>query len=270
MKTFTSRLLAAFMLALCAMLAPQPTTAAPLLDDGPRITLSVRDVPLREFMAKVEQSTAYTFFYSSSVLENAGTVTVEAADEPLESLLHRVFDGSGRTFEIVGNKIAIKLASESKSAAGDAVATDATAAKAQNNAPERPHTVKGIVKDENGTPMGGVGVMIVGTLNGVITEADGRYTVSVTPSQELQFSFLGYKDETVKVGSRTEINVSMQNATQAMEQVVVTGTRYQARGEVARLCHDQTRRRPFRQLRHLCQLAGRSYGTGCWLGHRPF
>ena len=223
MKTFTSRLITALVLVLCAMLAPQPTEAAPLLDDVPRVTLSVHEVPLREFMSKVEQSTGYTFFYSSSVLDDAGTVTVEANDEPLDGLLQRVFAGTGRTAEIVGNKIAIRLAADAK----PATPNGATATSSSANAPaakvaERPHTVKGVVRDEKGAPMGGVGVMIVGTLNGVITEADGRYTVSVLPSQELQFSFLGYKDETVKVGSRTEINISMQNAAQAMEQIVVT------------------------------------------------
>lgn len=225
MKTFTLRLCAVLLFALCATSVPQRVMATPSSDDGARITLSVHDVPLREFMAKVEQLSRYTFFYSSSVLDNAGTVTVDADNEPLESLLHRVFDGSGRTFEIVGNKIAIKLTAEAKRTTNDAPATASAtthSAMAQPAKSEQPHTVKGVVRDEKGQPMAGVGVMIVGTLNGVITETDGRYTVSVQPSQQLQFSFLGYKDEVVSVGSRTEINVAMTNETQAMESVVVT------------------------------------------------
>ena len=86
----------------------------------------------------------------------------------------------------------------------------------------KPHKVSGIIRDENGNPMIGVGVIIVNTLQGVVSGLDGRYEIKVAPNQELQFSFLGYKEETVKVGTRTEVNVSLVPEAQAMESVVVT------------------------------------------------
>ena len=65
-----------------------------------------------------------------------------------------------------------------------------------------PHWVTGTVLDEEGKPMAGVGVIIPATLQGVITDADGKYKIQAKPENELQFSFLGYKDYTVKVGDR--------------------------------------------------------------------
>ena len=50
-------------------------------------------------------------------------------------------------------------------------------------------TVRGTVTDETGQPVIGAGVVEVGTTNGVVTDADGRYTISVKgPASVLQFS----------------------------------------------------------------------------------
>ena len=86
----------------------------------------------------------------------------------------------------------------------------------------KPHIVKGTVLDQNGKPMAGVGVIIPTTLQGVVTDIEGKYEIKATPVQELQFSFLGYKTEQVKVGTRTTINISMVEEAQAVEQVIVT------------------------------------------------
>ena len=85
-----------------------------------------------------------------------------------------------------------------------------------------PHWVTGTVLDEEGKPMVGVGVIIPATLQGVITDADGKYRIQAKPENELQFSFLGYKDHTVKVGERAVIDVSMVSEGQALDAVVVT------------------------------------------------
>ena len=86
----------------------------------------------------------------------------------------------------------------------------------------KPHVVRGKVLDQNGKPMAGVGVIIASTLQGVVTDINGNYEIKATPVQELQFSFLGYKTESVKVGSRTTIDISMVEEAQAVEQVIVT------------------------------------------------
>jgi len=92
------------------------------------------------------------------------------------------------------------------------------AASAQNNA----RTIKGKIIDEENLPMPGVGVLVVGTLNGVISDENGDYSIIATPDQELQFSFLGFKTETIKVGDRTVINLTMKSDAQVMESAVVT------------------------------------------------
>ena len=92
----------------------------------------------------------------------------------------------------------------------------------QSQEAAKPHIVRGKVLDQNGKPMAGVGVIIASTLQGVVTDINGNYEIKATPVQELQFSFLGYKTESVKVGSRTTIDISMVEEAQAVEQVIVT------------------------------------------------
>lgn len=82
--------------------------------------------------------------------------------------------------------------------------------------------VTGTVYDENRQPMPGVGVLVAGSLNGVVTDIDGKYAITVDKGQELQFSFLGYKTETMVVGNSNVVNLTMQTDAQVMESAVVT------------------------------------------------
>lgn len=85
-----------------------------------------------------------------------------------------------------------------------------------------PMRVTGTVQDEEKQPLPGVGVMIAGSMNGVVTDVNGKYAITVKKGQELQFSFLGYKTETVVVSKSDVVNVIMQTDAQVMESAVVT------------------------------------------------
>ena len=82
--------------------------------------------------------------------------------------------------------------------------------------------VTGTVYDENKQSMPGVGVLAAGSLNGVVSDIDGKYAITVNKGQELQFSFLGYKTESVIVGNSNVINVTLRTDAQVMESAVVT------------------------------------------------
>lgn len=98
----------------------------------------------------------------------------------------------------------------------------ATISQSSQDSTSQAHFVTGTVLDENGKPMIGVGVIIQSTLQGVVTDNDGKYKIKATPEQSLEFSFIGYKTEVIQVGSRTTIDVSMKTEAQAVESVVVT------------------------------------------------
>ncbi len=203
------------MLLVVAVVLRTPSAYAATTQQTPTISISVKDMPLRDFLSNIEQKCDYTFFYSSSVLDGTGVVSIDAKNKTIDQILDEALRGTGRTFEIVGNKIAIKLSSE-------APKTSATQTQTVSAKSDAPHTVSGTILDENGRPMPGVGVIVVGTLSGTVTDVNGKYSIKAAPSQTLQFSFLGYEDKSAKVGTQTDISFSMRNSAQALESVVVT------------------------------------------------
>ena len=73
-------------------------------------------------------------------------------------------------------------------------------------------SVSGIVMDDTNEPVIGAAVMVKGTTIGVITDIDGRYTISTPADGILSFSYVGLKDKEEKVNGRTTINIIMQTA----------------------------------------------------------
>lgn len=94
--------------------------------------------------------------------------------------------------------------------------------------------VSGQVTDaETGEPIPAVNVVVLGTMIGTSTDANGDYSLNVPDDGEvLQFSFLGYKTLEVAVDGRSEINVSLEADLLALDDIVVVGYGTQQRQEV--------------------------------------
>ena len=84
-------------------------------------------------------------------------------------------------------------------------------------------TVKGQVKDGAGEPLMAAAVAEVGTSNGVATDLNGNYTITVASDATLQFSFMGYNTVTEPVRGRTTINVTLSEDVELLDEVVVVG-----------------------------------------------
>jgi len=83
--------------------------------------------------------------------------------------------------------------------------------------------VTGTVIDPDGEPAIGASVTLKGHNNGVVTDIDGKYSISVdNDSQSLVFSMVGAKPQTIKVGSRSVIDVTLESDTETLGEVVVT------------------------------------------------
>lgn len=82
--------------------------------------------------------------------------------------------------------------------------------------------VTGTVIDETGAPLPGVSVVIKGTTVGASTDFDGKYAIDASNDATLLFSYIGYAEQEVAVGSRTNIDVTMEPSAQSLDEVVVT------------------------------------------------
>jgi TonB-linked SusC/RagA family outer membrane protein len=85
--------------------------------------------------------------------------------------------------------------------------------------------IKGKVTDvQSGEPMPGVNIQVKGTTAGVITDANGEFTLTATdPNAVLVVSFVGYNSQEIPLGGRTVIDVAMTAQTTALDEVVVIG-----------------------------------------------
>lgn len=83
-------------------------------------------------------------------------------------------------------------------------------------------TVSGVVSDEKGTPMVGVTVLVKNTNIGRITGIKGEYRLEIPANSVLVFSYMGYTTEERHVGTQTQINVTLTEQAQAINDVVVT------------------------------------------------
>ena len=94
-------------------------------------------------------------------------------------------------------------------------------------------SISGIVTNNNGEPLPGVTVLIVGTINGTTTNIDGYYSISnVSDGAILQFSFVGMDEQEVLVGNQTVINIIMLDDMVGLNEVVVIGYGSQSRKDV--------------------------------------
>lgn len=85
----------------------------------------------------------------------------------------------------------------------------------------------------DGTGLPGVNVIVPGTSSGASTDTKGNYTLSLPAgAKSVLFSFIGYEPQTITVGDKTVINVSLSATTKGLGEVVVVGYGVQTRRDV--------------------------------------
>ena len=200
------------------------------------VTLTVERAPLAPGLKKIEAQTYYTFFFNNELVGKAAPVTLSVKQAPVPDVLAKIFAGSDLTYEFREDKILIKRkksdkpatqAQESETAGtvgGQTAGVDrqVTPPQQKNTASAAPALVQGVVRDDTGQPVAGVSVIVKGSLVGAVTESDGSYRIKARPSDQLSFSFLGYKTQDIYVGSKTTIDVRLVSTAQAIDDVVVT------------------------------------------------
>ena len=83
--------------------------------------------------------------------------------------------------------------------------------------------ISGVVSDDSGVPLPGVNVVIKGTNIGTTTDFNGNYSINASDSDVLTFSFVGFIDGEIEVGSADSFDLSLQIGSDELEEVVLTG-----------------------------------------------
>ncbi len=93
--------------------------------------------------------------------------------------------------------------------------------------------VSGVIRDKStNETLPGVSVLEKGSKNGVTTNMDGKYELSVTPGATLVISYIGMKPAEVKVGNTSIVNVLLESSNEVIDEVVVVGYGQQKRANL--------------------------------------
>jgi TonB-linked SusC/RagA family outer membrane protein len=79
-----------------------------------------------------------------------------------------------------------------------------------------------VTSSEDGSPLPGVNVLIMGTTEGVITDMDGNYRISVPEGATLGYSYIGFAGQEIAVGNQSVIDVVLASDATELQEVVVT------------------------------------------------
>ena len=98
---------------------------------------------------------------------------------------------------------------------------------------QQQNTVTGTVTNvQNGQPLAGVTVRVVGGAANAVTDAAGRYSIQAPANGALSFNFVGYAAAQVNVGNRSTVDVQLTASVVKLEELVVTGYQTQRRADI--------------------------------------
>ncbi|HET8735470.1 MAG TPA: TonB-dependent receptor [Pricia sp.] len=84
-------------------------------------------------------------------------------------------------------------------------------------------TVSGTVSDDQGVPLPGASIVQKETSNGVTSDFDGNYTITLPTNSILVFSYIGMESQEISVDSQTDIDVRLKPSATGLDEVVVIG-----------------------------------------------
>ncbi len=185
-----------------------------------KVSLEAQDQEVKKVLNLIEKQAGVRFIFSSKLIQSGRKITIQKSNQELSKVLNDLLVPLGLMYEVSGKNIVIRpSAANAPPPAGAEVSLIPGFSKPADIA------VKGqIIDAETKDPLPGVNVLVKGTQTGTSSDANGNYTLNIPDANAtLVFSFVGYEPTEVKVGSRTEINVSMKTDLKSLEEVLVVG-----------------------------------------------
>lgn len=171
-----------------------------------KLNLNLQNIAVKDALKQIEEQTEFSFMYNASKIDVDRKINLNVSNTSLDEILKMVFEGEEVSFKIIDRNIII-TPSVSGSSSG-----------------QQQKSVSGKVTDASGGPLPGVSVVVKGTTNGTITDANGNYSLSKTAGNSiLQFSFVGMKTQEIPVSGKTAINVTLVEDAIGLDEVVAIG-----------------------------------------------
>lgn len=182
------------------------------------ISLRVKNAPLSEVFATIEQQSGYTFFYSDKIVNTSRRVTIDAQGEDVLVTLGKIFENENIKCSIIDGNIVLEEGAVPKQ--------PTSVASAKSN-----HFV-GYVVDKNGEPVIGATIISLSNMaNATIVDVNGRFELAVSKGEKLELSCVGYASQVITAGKSGE-KFTLKEDFQMLEEVIVVGYGTQRRSDV--------------------------------------
>lgn len=179
--------------------------SASVYSQSTTLSLDLKDRTVKEVLQTIEEHSDFRFFYNEKFVDLNRKVSIFSENKSVENILNEVFTGTNISFKVMGNNLIIITPAEGTTQI------------------HQIKSVSGKVTDSSGVSLPGVSVSIKGTTNGIVTDTEGKFSLSNIPSNAtLTFSFVGMKTQEISVEKQDVINVTMRDETIGINEVVVT------------------------------------------------
>lgn len=168
-----------------------------------RISVHLKNAPITDVFKEIQSKTGFDFFYKNEQIPQNKKINVDKQNATVIEILEDVLKNTGLEYKIVDEDIVISPIPKKQ---------------------EVKKKITGVVADAQGIPLPGVSVVVEGTTRGTVTDFDGNYEIdNVSDEQTLIFSFIGMTSQKLAIATSTDFNITLQDDTQGLEEVVVVG-----------------------------------------------
>jgi TonB-linked SusC/RagA family outer membrane protein len=172
------------------------------------VRISNKQLTIGQFFKEVQRQTSFKFSYDSKKVDRFTLLTFEHTKGTVEDFLKEASKQSILSFRQYNNSI--DVLKDDQRVVASILAED-------------PITITGTVTDENGEAIPGVTVSVPDTGIGTATDLDGNYSLTAPEGSTLVFSFIGFETQSIAVGDRSVIDVTLSEDVASLDEVVVVG-----------------------------------------------
>ena len=176
--------------------------------EAQRVSIQIKNGTFYDVVAQIEKQSEFMFFYKSEEVDNNQPITLEATNKLVTEILDEMLKDRGLNYQIIDRQIIIS-----------STRSDSPPAAVR----QQGRLINGTVFDDQGEPIIGANIIEKGTANGVISDIDGKFTLTVQENATLQITFIGFISQEIPVRNQTNITVTMREDTQSLDELVVVG-----------------------------------------------
>ncbi|MCK9304992.1 MAG: SusC/RagA family TonB-linked outer membrane protein, partial [Bacteroidales bacterium] len=180
--------------------------SATVFSQAQKVTLQMENSSFEQVLWEIQKQTDLVFMYGAEDVRSVKNLSVKAKNKEAIEVIKDCLKGSDLDMKVVNDVVVIMKKSEILKPIDI--------------------EIRGKVTDKEGRPLTGVNVIIKGTLKGVVTDADGKYSIKAPDNSTLIFSFLGFVKKEIPVAGKTEINVRMIEELAELKEVTVNAGYY--------------------------------------------